>query len=76
MVYERQFGEVGVLHIYTIVVQLLQALPNAFWVILVSTLCKFVHFVSTPEVLERVTTLESKILQLKDAIAIQSNDSH
>ena len=33
------------------------------------------RFVSTPEVLERVTTLESEILQLEDAIAIQSNDS-
>jgi hypothetical protein len=34
-----------------------------------------VRFVSTPEVLERVTTLESEILQLEDAIAIQSNDN-
>ena len=40
-----------------------------------STLRRFVRFVSTPEVLERVTTLESEILQLEDAIAIQSNDS-
>ncbi|KAL6611339.1 hypothetical protein ACP70R_039267 [Stipagrostis hirtigluma subsp. patula] len=39
------------------------------------TVERFVRFVSTPEVLERVTTLESEILQLEDAIAIQSNDS-
>uniref|UniRef100_A0A804MM46 COP1-interacting protein-related n=1 Tax=Zea mays TaxID=4577 RepID=A0A804MM46_MAIZE len=36
---------------------------------------RFVRFVSTTEVLERVTTLESEILQLEDAIAIQRNDS-
>ena len=47
----------------------------ACWVILTSTLCRFVRFVSTPVVLERVTTLESEILQLEDAIAIQSNDN-
>ena len=46
----------------------------ACWVIL-TTLFRFVRFVSTPEVLERVTTLESEILQLEDAIAIQSNDN-
>ncbi|TVU00988.1 hypothetical protein EJB05_53565 [Eragrostis curvula] len=39
------------------------------------TVERFVRFVSTPEVLERVTTLESEILQLEDAIAIQSNDN-
>ncbi|ONM53142.1 COP1-interacting protein-related [Zea mays] len=39
------------------------------------TVERFVRFVSTPEVLERVRTLESEILQLEDAIAIQSNDS-
>ncbi|XP_062188820.1 COP1-interacting protein 7-like isoform X2 [Phragmites australis] len=37
--------------------------------------CRFVRFVSTPEVLERVTTLESEILQLEEAIAIQGNDN-
>jgi hypothetical protein len=39
------------------------------------TVERFVRFVSTPEVLERVTTVESEILQLEDAIAVQSNDS-
>ncbi|KAF8690836.1 hypothetical protein HU200_041233 [Digitaria exilis] len=39
------------------------------------TVERFVRFVSTPEVLERVTTLESEILQLEDAIAVQSNDN-
>jgi hypothetical protein len=36
---------------------------------------RFVRFVSTPEVLERVTTIESEILQIEDAIAVQGNDS-
>jgi len=36
--------------------------------------CRFVRFVSTPEVLERVTTIESDILQIEDAIAVQGND--
>ncbi|KAG8080741.1 hypothetical protein GUJ93_ZPchr0007g3592 [Zizania palustris] len=39
------------------------------------TVERFVRFVSTPEVLERVTTIESEILQLEDAISIQSNDN-
>ncbi|OEL34202.1 hypothetical protein BAE44_0004777 [Dichanthelium oligosanthes] len=39
------------------------------------TVERFVRFVSTPEVLERVTTIESEILQIEDAIAIQGNDS-
>lgn len=39
------------------------------------TVERFMRFVSTPEVLERVTTIESEILQLEDAIAVQSNDS-
>ncbi|KAE8767628.1 hypothetical protein D1007_60987 [Hordeum vulgare] len=37
------------------------------------TIQRFVRFVSTPEVLERVTTIESEILQLHDAIAVQNN---
>ncbi|XP_010906787.1 uncharacterized protein [Elaeis guineensis] len=39
------------------------------------TVERFVRFVSTPEVLERVTTIESEILQIEEAIAIQSNDN-
>ncbi|KAJ4824380.1 hypothetical protein Tsubulata_034889 [Turnera subulata] len=38
------------------------------------TVERFVRFVSTPEVLERVYTLESEILQIEEAIAIQSNN--
>ncbi|KAF8401934.1 hypothetical protein HHK36_012885 [Tetracentron sinense] len=34
----------------------------------------FVRFVSTPEVLERVNTIESEIIQIEEAIVIQSND--
>ncbi|RWV95132.1 hypothetical protein GW17_00042272, partial [Ensete ventricosum] len=30
---------------------------------------------STPEVLERVTTIESEILQIENAIAVQGNDN-
>ncbi|TVU44266.1 hypothetical protein EJB05_03702 [Eragrostis curvula] len=39
------------------------------------TVERFVRFVSTPEVLERVTTIESEILQIQDAIAVQGNDN-
>ncbi|CAL9124532.1 unnamed protein product [Musa textilis] len=39
------------------------------------TMERFVRFVSTPEVLERVPTLESEILQIENAIAIQGNDN-
>ncbi|KAL9410904.1 hypothetical protein AB3S75_044639 [Citrus x aurantiifolia] len=39
-----------------------------------ATLERFVRFVSTPEVLERVYTIESEILQIEEAIAIQSNN--
>ncbi|URD78469.1 hypothetical protein MUK42_05409 [Musa troglodytarum] len=39
------------------------------------TVERFVRFVSTPEVLERVTTIESEILQIENAIAIQGNDN-
>ncbi|KAF2285505.1 hypothetical protein GH714_005125 [Hevea brasiliensis] len=38
------------------------------------TVERFVRFVSTPEVLERVYALESEILQIEEAIAIQSNN--
>lgn len=36
---------------------------------------RFVRFVSTPEVLERVTTIESEILQIEDAITGQGGDN-
>nr|GEV52865.1 hypothetical protein [Tanacetum cinerariifolium] len=39
-----------------------------------STLQSFVRFVSTPEILERVYTIESEILQIQDAISIQGNN--
>lgn len=35
---------------------------------------RFVRFVSTPEILERVYTLESEILQIEEAISIQGNN--
>ncbi|XP_076894934.1 uncharacterized protein LOC143547380 [Bidens hawaiensis] len=38
-----------------------------------STLQSFVRFVSTPDILERVYTIESEILQIQEAIAIQGN---
>ncbi|KAF5465917.1 hypothetical protein F2P56_015880 [Juglans regia] len=38
------------------------------------TIERFVRFVSTPEVLERVYTLESEILQIDEAIVIQGNN--
>jgi hypothetical protein len=36
---------------------------------------RFVRFVSTPEILERVTTIESEILQIEEAISVQSSDN-
>ncbi|KHN05080.1 COP1-interacting protein 7-like isoform X2 [Glycine soja] len=39
------------------------------------TVERFVRFVSTPEILERVYTVESEILQIEEAIAIQGNSS-
>ncbi|KAK6145931.1 hypothetical protein DH2020_019800 [Rehmannia glutinosa] len=38
-----------------------------------ATLERFVRFVSTPEILERVYTIETEILQIEEAIAIQSS---
>ncbi|KAI8560865.1 hypothetical protein RHMOL_Rhmol04G0288900 [Rhododendron molle] len=38
------------------------------------TVERFVRFVSTPEILERVYTIESEILQIGEAIAIQGNN--
>ncbi|KAJ8639232.1 hypothetical protein MRB53_015926 [Persea americana] len=42
---------------------------------LTPTRTRFVRFVSTPEVLERVDTIESEMLQIDEAIAIQNNDN-
>ncbi|ESW17895.1 hypothetical protein PHAVU_007G277200 [Phaseolus vulgaris] len=39
------------------------------------TIERFVRFVSTPEILERVYTVESEIAQIEEAIAIQGNNS-
>ncbi|XP_028070263.1 COP1-interacting protein 7-like isoform X2 [Camellia sinensis] len=38
------------------------------------TVERFVRFVSTPEILERVYTIESEILQIEEAIVIQRNN--
>ncbi|CAL5416486.1 unnamed protein product [Camellia sinensis] len=38
------------------------------------TVERFVRFVSTPEILERVYTIESEILQIEEAIVIQGNN--
>ncbi|CAA7403251.1 unnamed protein product [Spirodela intermedia] len=38
------------------------------------TLERFVRFVSTPEILERVDTIESEILQIDEAINIQGSE--
>ncbi|XVF66463.1 hypothetical protein PTKIN_Ptkin10aG0037800 [Pterospermum kingtungense] len=47
---------------------------NATW-FTKGTVERFVRFVSTPEILERVYTLESEVLQIEEAIAIQSNNN-
>ncbi|MED6200497.1 hypothetical protein PIB30_085709 [Stylosanthes scabra] len=39
------------------------------------TIERFVRFVNTPEILERVYNLESEVLQIEEAIAIQGNNS-
>ncbi|KAK7278424.1 hypothetical protein RJT34_23452 [Clitoria ternatea] len=39
------------------------------------TVERFVRFVNTPEILERVYTVESEILQIEEAITIQGNNS-
>ncbi|KAK2973875.1 hypothetical protein RJ640_013929 [Escallonia rubra] len=46
---------------------------NALW-FTKGTVERFVRFVSTPEILERVYTIESEILQIEEAIAIQANN--
>ncbi|KAK8571916.1 hypothetical protein V6N13_047544 [Hibiscus sabdariffa] len=47
---------------------------NANW-FTKGTVERFVRFVNTPEILERVYTVESGILQIEEAIAIQSNSN-
>lgn len=37
---------------------------------------RFVRFVSTPEILERVYTIETEIVQIEKAIAIQGNNNN
>lgn len=46
---------------------------NATW-FTKCTVESFVRFVSTPEILERVYTIESEILQIEEAIAFQGNN--
>ncbi|KAK1439549.1 hypothetical protein QVD17_05369 [Tagetes erecta] len=50
-----------------------EAGSNATW-FTKGTVESFVRFVSTPEILERVYTIESEILQIEEAIAIQGNN--
>lgn len=49
------------------------AADNATW-FTKGTLERFVRFVSTPEILERVYTIESEIVQIEKAISIQGNN--
>ncbi|CAE6223046.1 unnamed protein product [Arabidopsis arenosa] len=49
-----------------------EASDNAAW-FTKGTIERFVRFVSTPEVIERVYTLETEIIQIKEAIGIQNN---
>ncbi|KAL4590318.1 hypothetical protein LXL04_003246 [Taraxacum kok-saghyz] len=49
-----------------------EANSNATW-FTKCTVESFVRFVSTPEILERVYTIESEIIQIEEAIAIQGN---
>ncbi|XP_076939350.1 uncharacterized protein LOC143608011 [Bidens hawaiensis] len=51
-----------------------EAGTNATW-FTKSTVQSFVRFVSTPEILERVYTIESEILQIEEAIAIQGKNN-
>lgn len=50
-----------------------EAGSNATW-FTKCTVESFVRFVSTPEILERVYTIESEILQIEEAISIQGNN--
>lgn len=54
-------------------------LPDEGYAVTIETKCgfflRFVRFVSTPEVLERVNTIESEIVQIEEAITVQGNES-
>ncbi|XP_071697255.1 uncharacterized protein [Rutidosis leptorrhynchoides] len=50
-----------------------EAGSNATW-FTKCTVESFVRFVSTPEILERVYTIESELLQIEEAISIQGNN--
>lgn len=71
MVYKGHGGEVGA----GVLLTLSANCTLQMVVICIVDIGRFVRFVSTPEVLERVTTIEAEILQIVDAIAIQSNDT-
>lgn len=71
MVYKGYGGEVGA----DVLLTLSANCTLQMVVICIVDIGRFVRFVSTPEVLERVTTIEAEILQIVDAIAIQSNDT-
>ncbi|OMO95448.1 hypothetical protein COLO4_15893 [Corchorus olitorius] len=58
---------------YSIILQLEPNIDAAWFT--KGTVERFVRFVSTPEILERVYTVESEILQIEEAIGIQSNNS-
>ncbi|KAK7268854.1 hypothetical protein RIF29_21563 [Crotalaria pallida] len=58
---------------YSIVLQV-EGGSNGTW-FTKGTVERFVRFVNTPEILERVYTIESEILQIEEAIAIQGNNS-
>ncbi|KAJ7954690.1 COP1-interacting protein-like protein [Quillaja saponaria] len=58
---------------YSIILELEHGI-DAIWFTR-GTVERFVRFVSTPEILERVYTIESEILQIEEAIAIQGNNS-
>ncbi|KAL8100095.1 hypothetical protein AgCh_032381 [Apium graveolens] len=65
---EEQIAKGG----YSILLEPLAA-DNATW-FTKGTVDRFVRFVSTPEILERVYTIESEIVQIEKAISVQGNN--